>query len=114
QNVEWIARYTRGLDRPVEHAPHYDRGFEQIAAVLRKDLARADRVDAVAGPADSLQSAGDRNRRFDLNHEVDRAHVDAQLERAGGNQAFQGAGLEHLLDDQALFARDRAVVGAPQ
>ena len=35
-----------------------------------------------------------------------------ELERRGGDQARQLAGLEHLLDDQALLARERAVVGA--
>jgi hypothetical protein len=45
-------------------------------------------------------------------HEVDGAHVDAELERGGGDEARQLAGLEQLLDDEPLLARQRAVVGA--
>ena len=69
-------------------------------------------ADAVAGAADALQPARDRLRRLDLEHEVDGAHVDAELERRGRDQARQLAGLELLLDDQPLLARERAVVGA--
>ncbi len=50
--------------------------------------------------------------RLDLEHEVDRAHVDAELERRGRDQAGEVAGLQHLLHDQALLARERPVVGA--
>jgi hypothetical protein len=35
----------------------------------------------VSAAADALQSAGDRGRRLDLDHQIDRAHVDAKLER---------------------------------
>ena len=69
-------------------------------------------ADVVAGAADALQPARDRLRRLDLQHEVDGAHVDAELERRRRDQARQLAGLEHLLDDGALLARERAVVGA--
>ena len=50
--------------------------------------------------------------RLDLDDEVDRAHVDAELERGGRDDRGQAALLELLLDEQALLARDRAVVGA--
>jgi hypothetical protein len=66
----------------------------------------------VPGPADSLQPAGHRRRRLDLDHEVDRAHVDAQLEAAGGDDGGQPAGLEVVLDERPLLLADRTVVGA--
>jgi hypothetical protein len=59
----------------------------------------------VAGAADALQPGGDRLGRLDLEHEVDGAHVDAELERRGGDEARQLAGLEQLLDDEPLLAR---------
>ena len=34
----------------------------------------------MSSAADPLDSAGDRGRRFDLDHQVDGAHVDAELE----------------------------------
>ena len=55
--------------------------------------------------------ARDRLRRLDLDHEVDRAHVDAELERRGGDEARDLALLQQLLDLDALLARQRAVVG---
>ena len=55
---------------------------------------------------------GDRLRRLDLQHEVDGAHVDAELERGGRDEARQLAGLQLLLDHEPLLARQRAVVRA--
>ena len=64
------------------------------------------------GAADPLEPAGHRLRRLDLNDEVDRAHVDAELERGGGDQAWELTGLQELLDDEALFVGEGAVVGS--
>ena len=65
------------------------------------------RADLVAGPADPLQAAGDRRRALDLDDEVDRAHVDAELEAARRDERREAAGLELLLDRDALLAGDR-------
>ena len=43
--------------------------------------------------------------------QVDRAHVDAQLQAGGGDHGGQPAGLEVLLDLGPLLLGDRAVVG---
>ena len=64
------------------------------------------------GAPDALQSAGDGLGRLDLQNEIDGAHVDAELEGAGRDEAGQLAGLQKLLDVRALLARERAVVGA--
>ena len=53
-----------------------------------------------------------RLRRLHLDDEVDRAHVDAELERRGRDEAGQRPRLEQVLDDDALLARQGAVVGA--
>ena len=94
------------------HPPGDDRALEQVAAELGEDPPAADLVDAVAGAPDALQPAGDRLGRLDLQDQVDGAHVDAQLERAGRDEAGQLAGLQQLLHLRALLARERAVVGA--
>ena len=86
------------------------RGLEQIAAKLRQDPAAARAPDVVAGAPDPLEAARHRTRRLDLNDEIDRAHVDAELERRGRGDRAEPAGLERLLDLEALVARDRAVV----
>ena len=61
--------------------------LEQVGAELGEDPALRGLADAVAGAADALQAARDRLRRLDLEHEVDGAHVDAELERGGGDEA---------------------------
>ena len=71
-------------------------------------------ADGVAGPTDALQAAADGARRLDLDHEVDRAHVDAELEAGGGDEAAQLAPLQLVLDDDPLLAGQRAVVGLHQ
>ena len=85
EHVERVARVAHLLDEPFAHALHDDRGFEEVAAVLREDLARARLADLVAGPPDPLQPARHRSGRLDQHHEIDRAHVDAELEAAGGD-----------------------------
>ena len=79
-------------------------GLEQVAAVLREDLARARLAHLVAGPADALQAPRHRARRLDEHHEIDRAHVDAELEAARRDDAAQAARLEIGLDLEALLA----------
>ena len=69
----------RLLDLAFAHPPRDDRALEQVAAVFGEDPAFRDLAEAVAGAADPLQAAGDRLRRLDLDHEVDGAHVDAEL-----------------------------------
>ena len=59
-----------------------------------------------------LEAARHRLRRLDLDHQIDRAHVDPQLERRGRDQAGQLPRLQHLLDHQPLLVRERAVVRA--
>ena len=49
------------------------------------------RADLVAGPADPLEPAGDARRALDLDDEVDRAHVDPELE-AGRRDERRAAG----------------------
>jgi hypothetical protein len=60
----------------------------------------------VARPADPLQASRDRLGRLDLEHEVDRAHVDAELERGRGDETRKLAGLEEVLHLQALLPRE--------
>ena len=110
EDVERIARVARLLDRAGVH-PLGERGArEQVAAELRHDHALARRVDAVAGAADALHAARDGRRRLDLDDEIDRAHVDAQLERRRRHERAQAARLQVVLDAEALLARDRAVM----
>ena len=60
----------------------------------------------MAGPADALQPGRHARRRLDLHDEVDRAHVDAQLQAAGRDDGGQPAGLQELLGVLALLLGD--------
>ena len=89
EHVERVARDLRLLDLALAHRARDDRGLEQVGAELREDAALRDGAELVAGAADALQAARDRLRRLDLDHEVDRAHVDA---RARGSRSRRGTG----------------------
>ena len=112
EHVERVARVTHLLDQALAHAPHHDRGLEQIAAVLREDLAGARLADLVAGATDALYSACDRTGRLDQHDQIDRAHVDAELEARRGDDAAQPTLFELGLDLHPLLARQRSVVRA--
>ena len=114
QDVERVAGDPGLLDEARLHPLDDDRGHDQVAPELGEDAALRRLAHLVAGPADALQPAGDRRRRLDLHDEVDGAHVDAQLEAAGGDQGRQLAGLQGVLDLQPLLPGDRAVVGPHQ
>ena len=111
QHVERVAGHDRRLDRPVVHPLDDDRRLEQVAAELREEDALRRLADLVAGAPDPLQARCDARRRLDEDDEVDRAHVDAQLERGRRHEPGDPAGLEVLLDPEPLLPRDRAVVG---
>jgi hypothetical protein len=111
EDIEGVARDHRRLDQAFAHAPGDHRALEQVGAELGEDPALARLPDVVAGAADPLQAGGHRLWRLHLQDQVDGAHVDAQLERARGHEARQLAGLELLLDDEALLAREGAVMG---
>ena len=111
EHVERVARDHGLLDRARLHALDHDRGLEQVGAELREDASARDCAQLVTGTSDPLQAARDRLRRLDLDDEVDRAHVDAELERRGSDEARDLALLEQLLDLEPLLPGQRAVVG---
>ena len=110
EHVERVRGDAQRLDRAAEHALGDDGGVQHVGAVLREDDALRDLAHLVPGPADALQPAGDRWRRLDLHDEVDRPHVDAELEARRRDDAAEPARLEVGLDECALFFADRTVV----
>ena len=112
EDVERVARDDGLLDAAFEHALDDDGRLEQVGAELREDAALGDRAEVVTGAPDTLQAAGDRLRRLHLDDEVDRTHVDAELERRGRDETRNLSRLQQLLDLDALLARERPVVCA--
>ena len=114
QHIEWVAQEAGGLDLAGDHPLRDDCGFEQIAAVLRIQRAPAGLADRMPGTPDALHAPRNRTGRLDLDDEIDCPHVDAQLERAGGDDAAQQATFQLVFDDDPLLAGQRAVVGLDQ
>ena len=80
QHIEWVAGIESLFDFAAEHPFDGGTAGQQVAAVLGEDHALRCHTDLVTGPADALDARGDGGRRFDLNHQVHRAHIDAQLQ----------------------------------
>ncbi len=110
QHVERVAGIAAGFDLRLAHRARHRRAGNQIAAILRHDDAAAGGPDRVSGAADPLQPARHRRRRLDLDDQIDCAHVDAELERRGRHQPADLAGLQPILDLDALRPRQRAVM----
>ena len=102
------------LDDAVQFAgadgAHEGGAFDQFVAGGGEEAAFGTQAEGVAGAADALQEDGDAAGRADLADEVDAADVDAEFERSGGDEGFELAVLELLLDVEAAFAGEAAVV----
>ena len=114
EHVERIARIAARFDARLVHRAGDGGARDQVAAEFRDDDAAAGGADGVAGASDALHPARDRWRRLDLDHQIDGPHVDAELERRGGDQAAEDARLESIFDFDALRARQRPVVRADE
>ena len=114
QHVERIGGHPHGLDVTGQHALHGDRAADEIGSVLGKQHSLGDLADLVTRAADALQTAGHRRRRLDLDHQIDRAHVDTQLQAGRRDHGLQPAALEVVLDLRALLLADRTVVRTGQ
>jgi hypothetical protein len=88
------------------------RAFDQLIACGREHAPfRLGRVlNLMAGASDALQRNGDRSRRADLADEIDRADVDAELERCRRHHRLELSRLELLLRGQPQLARQAAVM----
>ena len=110
EHVERVAQGRDLLDGADPHPFHDDGRLDQVAAVVGEEDPAGGGAHLVSGAAHALQPAGHRRWCLHLDDDVDRSHVDAQLERGGGHHAGQLAGLEVRLDLGPLFLADRAVV----
>ena len=78
--------------------------------MLRYEHAGRHTADMVARASDPLDARGDRGRSLDLDHLIDRAHVDPELERRGRDDRGEVAGLEPLLGRASDVLRHRPVM----
>ena len=105
QHVERTLNRSHRLDPPLKHRACHHRGPEQILRDQRKERSLAGFADGVPGPADALYRRRDARRRLHQDDLVERPDVDPQLERVGGHDPPQLAGLEPLLHLRSDLAR---------
>ena len=111
QDIQAIPRHVEGFHPARQHFSRQHGSLQQVERLLRQDAALADRRHQVAGPTYPLQPLRDLPRRFDLADQLHGAHVDAQLEGAGGADGAHVAALQPLLGNLAHRSGDAAVVG---
>ena len=87
EHVEWIARVVHTFHLAFVHGANDGRAGHQVAPILGVEHRRAGTADVVIGAAHALHAAGDGRRRFDQHDQIDRAHIDAEFERGGGDQS---------------------------
>ncbi len=100
------------VDEPLLGLLEHHRTLDELVAVERDDAAGDGVARGVAGAADPLEQRRDGLRAPDLDHEVERRHVDAELEARRGGDDVDLAALEPLLDVLADVGGERAVVAA--
>ncbi len=84
--------------------------LHRVVEERRNEHPAAHGTERVPGASDALQSVRDSLRALELNHEIDRPDVDAQLQGARADERAQITGLEALLEQQASLARQRPVI----
>src|SRR5579884_1898274 len=112
---EHIERRIRN-DQPVQVAltyrTHQRCAFKQVISGRDEEASLWHCSTPMAGPADALQSNGNRSRRADLDGEVNCADVNAEFERSGRNQNFDLAVFQFSFRSQTQFARQTSVMRA--
>ena len=112
EDVERVGGDGERLDLAGDHPLDGDGAVHEVGAVFGEHDAAGDLPDLVSGAADPLQAVRHRRRRLDLDHQIDRAHVDSEFEAARRDHAAQPPRLQVVLDERPLVLADRTVVGA--
>jgi hypothetical protein len=92
EDVERVAQEAGGFDVALVHGAGDGGACDEVGAVLGEDDAARGCAHLMAGAADALHGAGDGGRRFDLDDEVDRAHIDAEFEGGGCDEGLDTSG----------------------
>ena len=110
QHVERADARGRRVLRILGDRTERGGAFQHLEAVGRNQHAFRGLVHAVIGAADALQKPRSALRRADIDHEIDVAPVDAEIERGGGDHRAQPADRHRGLDLAALRDIERAVM----
>ena len=110
EDVERRVGNLERVERAAADRADQRRALEQLVARRREKTPFGLRADPVARAADALQRDRDRARRAELHDEIDRADVDAELERGGRDDRAQLAVLRRVSASKRSLARQAAVV----
>ena len=108
--VESAGERTAGLDHSRGHRLPGRRAFDQFEGMGRHADEPARRAGGVAAASGPLQQPGDPLRTADLQHLLDRAEVDAEVEARRRHDTLESTSAEALLGRGPLVAIDRSVV----
>ena len=110
QHVERILHHLRRLNVAGPHGVENRHLLECVVTKGGDEDATADGVERVTRASDALERGRHALGALQLDDEVHRAHIDTELQGAGGDERAQLTGLEPLLEQEAPLARQRAVV----
>ena len=110
QDVQRPFRDDHGVQPALPRAAHQRGALHQLVARGRVQPPGRRPGAGVVGPAHPLQEGGEAARRADLADQLDRSHVDAELERGGGHQGPQVPGAQPGLDPLPAAPGQRSVV----
>ena len=108
QDVERRVGNDDAVELAAADRQHERRALDQLVARRRRRAAPLGTAPRQwPGAADALHGDGDRSRRSDLAHEIDRADVDAELERRRGDERRCSSPLFSRCSASSRILRDR-------
>ena len=110
QDFDWRCRLADAIEAAALDGADHRRALDQFVERRGEERAMRDQSQRMPGASDALQEGGNAARRPDLADEVDRADIDAQFERGGGDDGLEVAGLEPLLHRVAAILGEGAVM----
>ena len=110
QDVQRPFRHDDGVQPARARAAQQRGAFHQLVPGGRVQPPGRRPGPGVVGAADPLQEGGEAARRADLADQLDRSHVDAELERGRGHQGAQVPGAQPGLDPLPAAPGQRPVV----
>ncbi len=101
---------TAAIQRAFRHRFLRGAAFEHLEAIARREQRARWLVEPVIGAPDALHQPRRALRRANLDHEIDIAPVDAEIERRGANHRLQLAARHRRFDLAALADIERTMV----
>ena len=110
EDLEPARRRRLAIQGAVRHRPQRRAALQVLEAVGGDQDCPARAVQPVAGAADALDQPAHPLRRADLDDEIDRGPIDAEVQRRGGDHRAEPARGHRRLDLAPLFRREASVV----